>query len=76
MSCSQFRTNLKMGNKSDDNLGLRPMNVEEIAKRAGNFEYNARIPLSQWLRAADTLQKEVHQIYTIKGEIEMKKLCS
>ena len=56
----------KMNQKCIDNSGPRdasgprPMNVEAIAERAGDFEYNARIPLRQWLRAADTLQKEVH----------------
>ena len=52
-----------MGQNPNDISGLRPMNVEEVAKRAGNFEYDARIPLRQWLRTADTLQKEVYQIY-------------
>ena len=48
------------------------MSVEAIAKRAGDFEYNARIPLRQWLRAADTLQKEVHQKDMTQGRAERK----
>ena len=47
-------------NTSDNGLGLSsPMNVEQIVKRAQNFDYNPSIPLKYWLRTAGTLVKEV-----------------
>lgn len=38
----------------------RPLNVEQIVKKAQNFDYNPLIPLKYWLRTAGTLLKEVH----------------
>jgi STAM-binding protein len=42
-------------------LGLRrgPLSVEDIAKDAGNFAYDADIPLRNWMRTADAIQKQV-----------------
>jgi STAM-binding protein len=37
----------------------QPMNVEQIVKKAQNFDYNPLIPLKYWLRTAATLLKEV-----------------
>lgn len=37
----------------------RPLNVEQIVKKAQNFDYNPLIPLKYWLRTAGTLLKEV-----------------
>ncbi len=45
-----------------DGLRARPLSVEELAEKAGAFEYNAVIPLRYWLRTADTLQKEVRHL--------------
>ncbi|KAK5177925.1 hypothetical protein LTR16_010896, partial [Cryomyces antarcticus] len=39
-------------------LAAKPLKVEEIVKRAQDFDYNALIPMRYWLRTADTLQKE------------------
>ena len=35
------------------------MNVEQIVKKAQNYEYNEFIPLKYWLRTAGILLKEV-----------------
>lgn len=43
----------------DDSALSRPMNVEQVVKKAQNFEYNPLIPLKYWLRTAGTLLKEV-----------------
>lgn len=43
----------------DDTALSRPMNVEQVVKKAQNFEYNPLIPLKYWLRTAGTLLKEV-----------------
>lgn len=43
----------------DDAPLSRPMNVEQVVKKAQNFEYNPLIPLKYWLRTAGTLLKEV-----------------
>lgn len=48
-----------MTSLAQDSLRARPLSVEELAEKAGAFEYNAGIPLRYWLRTADTLQKEV-----------------
>ena len=39
-----------------------PLNVEQIVKKAQNFDYNPLIPLKYWLRTAGTLLKEVYNI--------------
>lgn len=36
-----------------------PLSIQEIAKKATDFEYNPLIPLRYWFRTADTLLKEV-----------------
>lgn len=33
--------------------------VAEVVAQAGNYTYNAHIPLTNWLRTASTMQKEV-----------------
>ncbi|KAL2356207.1 hypothetical protein BJ546DRAFT_948168 [Cryomyces antarcticus] len=50
-------------------LAAKPLKVEEIVKRAQDFDYNALIPMRYWLRTADTLQKEAVQagIYEREG---------
>ncbi|KAI9738275.1 MAG: hypothetical protein M1834_008773 [Cirrosporium novae-zelandiae] len=46
-----------------DNFGTStPQNVEQITKRAQQFEYNPLVPLKYWLRTASTLNKEA-EIY-------------
>ncbi|KAK8197075.1 hypothetical protein IWZ00DRAFT_176331 [Phyllosticta capitalensis] len=45
---------------------MDPLSVEEIVQRAGNFDYNALVPLRYWLRSADTIQKEA-SIYEQEG---------
>ncbi|KAL9137152.1 MAG: hypothetical protein Q9175_001637 [Cornicularia normoerica] len=44
----------------------RPLNVEQIVKKAQNFDYNPLIPLKYWLRTAGTLLKEAN-IYEHEG---------
>ncbi|KAI9775761.1 MAG: hypothetical protein M1839_000889 [Geoglossum umbratile] len=44
----------------------RPLSVQEIIKRAEEFEYNPLISLKYWLRTADALQKEA-SIYEREG---------
>jgi len=36
-----------------------PLSVQELTAQASNYEYNAYIPLKNWLRTASTMQKEV-----------------
>ena len=40
----------------------RPLNVEQIVRKAQSFDYNPLIPLKYWLRTAGTLLKEVNAI--------------
>ena len=40
----------------------RPLSVEQIVKKAQNFDYNPLIPLKYWLRTAGTLLKEVRSV--------------
>ena len=48
------------GRPNDEKWTLtRPMNVEEIVKKAQTFDYNPLIPLKYWFRTAGTLLKEV-----------------
>ncbi|MCJ1229098.1 hypothetical protein MMC12_005763 [Toensbergia leucococca] len=42
----------------DETAPPRPMNVEQIVKKAQSFDYNPLIPLKYWLRTAATLLKE------------------
>lgn len=44
----------------------RPLNVEQIVKKAQNFDYNPLIPLKYWLRTAGILLKEA-EIYEHEG---------
>ena len=44
-------------------INTRPLNVEQIAKEAQNFDYNPLIPLKYWLRSAGTLLKEVSVMF-------------
>lgn len=36
-----------------------PVSLPEVTEQAGNYTYNAHIPLANWLRTASTMQKEV-----------------
>ena len=45
----------------------KPLNVEQIVKKAQNFDYNPLIPLKYWLRTAGTLLKEVNAIIAWKA---------
>lgn len=36
-----------------------PMSIADVVAQAGNYTYNAQIPLASWLRTASTMQKEV-----------------
>ncbi|KAH6637443.1 hypothetical protein C7974DRAFT_389526 [Boeremia exigua] len=40
--------------------------VAELVAQAGNYTYNAQIPLANWLRTAMTMQKEA-QVYEAEG---------
>ncbi|MCJ1373001.1 hypothetical protein MMC20_004227 [Loxospora ochrophaea] len=55
------------GQEGRGQLGLsRPLSVEQIAKKALNFDYNPLIPLKYWFRTAGTLLKEA-EIYDHEG---------
>ncbi|KAF1365091.1 STAM binding protein [Lizonia empirigonia] len=43
-----------------------PLSVAEVVAQAGNYTYNAHIPLTNWLRTAHTMQKEA-QVYEAEG---------
>ncbi|KAH7401476.1 hypothetical protein BKA66DRAFT_405065 [Pyrenochaeta sp. MPI-SDFR-AT-0127] len=43
-----------------------PLSVAEVVAQAGNYTYNAHIPLANWLRTASTMQKEA-QVYEAEG---------
>ncbi|RMZ70183.1 endosome-associated ubiquitin isopeptidase [Pyrenophora seminiperda CCB06] len=43
-----------------------PVSVAEVADQAGNYTYNVHIPLANWLRTANTMQKEA-QVYEAEG---------
>ena len=45
---------------NEETASSRPLNVEQIVKKAQNFDYNPLIPLKYWLRTAGTLLKEVY----------------
>ncbi|MCJ1477122.1 hypothetical protein MMC13_005793 [Lambiella insularis] len=51
---------------SDEAVPSRPMNVEQIVKKAQSFDYNPLIPLKYWFRTAGTLLKEA-EIYEHEG---------
>jgi STAM-binding protein len=36
-----------------------PLSVADLVTQASSYTYNAHIPLSNWLRTASTMQKEV-----------------
>jgi hypothetical protein len=38
-----------------------PVSVADVVAQAGNYTYNAQIPLANWLRTASTMQKEVRE---------------
>lgn len=55
-----YRTEKSMASHTTEETGpSRPLNVEQIVKKAENFDYNPLIPLKYWLRSAGTLLKEV-----------------
>ena len=43
-----------------------PVSLPEVTEQAGNYTYNAHIPLANWLRTASTMQKEA-QVYEAEG---------
>ncbi|EUC49705.1 hypothetical protein COCMIDRAFT_1539 [Bipolaris oryzae ATCC 44560] len=43
-----------------------PVSVAEVTEQAGNYTYDAHIPLANWLRTANTMQKEA-QVYEAEG---------
>ena len=43
----------------DTAVDSRPMTVQELAKKAVEFDYNEHVSLRFWLRTADTILKEV-----------------
>ena len=47
---------------TEETGSLRPLNVEQIVRKAQSFDYNPLIPLKYWLRTAGTLLKEVNAI--------------
>lgn len=47
---------------TEETAPSRPLNVEQIVKKAQNFDYNPLIPLKYWLRTAGTLLKEVNAV--------------
>ncbi|KAI5291125.1 hypothetical protein KEM54_006235 [Ascosphaera aggregata] len=52
---------------------MAPLSVEQIARQAGDFEFDARTPLKYWLRSAGTLLKEAN-IYEREGNDEQAYL--
>jgi hypothetical protein len=36
-----------------------PVSIADVVAQAGNYTYNAQVPLANWLRTASTMQKEV-----------------
>jgi hypothetical protein len=38
-----------------------PVSISDVVAQAGNYTYNAQIPLANWLRTASTMQKEVRR---------------
>ncbi|KAH8727174.1 hypothetical protein GQ44DRAFT_770607 [Phaeosphaeriaceae sp. PMI808] len=43
-----------------------PISIVDVVAQAGNYTYNAQIPLANWLRTASTMQKEA-QVYEAEG---------
>ncbi|KAJ4290923.1 hypothetical protein N0V90_010119 [Kalmusia sp. IMI 367209] len=43
-----------------------PLSVQELTDQAQKYEYNAYIPLRNWLRTASTMQKEA-EVYAAEG---------
>ncbi|KAK2759792.1 hypothetical protein FQN54_002526 [Arachnomyces sp. PD_36] len=52
---------------------IQPLNVEQIAHKAQDYDYDQGIPLRQWLRAAGSLLKEA-SIYEQEGNDEQAYL--
>lgn len=52
---------------TEETAPSRPLNVEQIVKKAQNFDYNPLIPLKYWLRTAGTLLKEVNAVACIQS---------
>jgi hypothetical protein len=42
-----------------DDIPNRPMSVKEISAKAGEYEWNPNIAFKHWVRAADTIYREV-----------------
>ncbi|KAI5307256.1 hypothetical protein KEM56_001771 [Ascosphaera pollenicola] len=50
---------------------MAPRSVEEITRQAGDFEFDARIPIKYWFRTAGTLIKELVLVH-LAGHPEAK----
>lgn len=50
---------------NDEAIPSKPMNVEQIVKKAQSFDYNPLIPLKYWFRTAGTLLKEVSESFNL-----------
>jgi hypothetical protein len=42
---------------------LPPLNVEQITRQAGEYQYDPLIPLRYWLRSSGLLVKEVSSLF-------------
>lgn len=43
----------------DDGLGSRPRSITELSEMANEFQWNPLIPFKFWVRAAETIYREV-----------------
>ncbi|KAI9678410.1 MAG: hypothetical protein M1829_002008 [Trizodia sp. TS-e1964] len=50
----------------------RPMSVQDVTKRAQDYDFNIQIPLKYWLRSADTLLKEVATLFLVLHTCSIK----
>lgn len=48
---------------ASNGFGKEPMNVVGIVQLAANYEYDVDIPLRNWLRSADAMQKQVATLH-------------
>ena len=46
-----------------DDFGHRAMSIEEIGKKANEFEWNPHIGFKYWVRAAEAIYHEVRSTY-------------
>lgn len=48
-----------MGSSPQQGQMLPPLSIEQIAKRASEYDFDPLVPLRYWLRSATSLVKEV-----------------